>query len=159
MSTPPDERPSATSPASAGEVAQAAHEGGWAEGSCLCGAIRFRVPLPPLWVAHCHCSMCRRAQGAAFVTWFGVTGERFAFIGSGDRLRIHRSSPEATRSFCGRCGTPLFFESSRWPGELHVTLASLDPRVAATLVPQAHVYWSDRVPWCAVHDELPKKSG
>jgi hypothetical protein len=101
--------------------------------------------------------MCRRAQGAAFVTWFGIPGDQFAFVGSGDRLRIHRSSAEATRSFCGRCGTPLFFESSRWPGELHVTLASLDPAVAATLVPQAHVFWSDRVPWCAVHDDLPKK--
>lgn len=150
---------SATPPAPAGEVAQSASEGGKAEGSCFCGAIRFRVPLPPLWVAHCHCSMCRRAQGAPFVTWFGIPGEQFEFVGTADELRTFHSSPEARRSFCGRCGTPLFFESSRWPGELHVTLASLDPQVAATLSPQAHVYWSDRAPWCAVQDDLPKKSG
>ena len=69
-----------------------------------------------------------------------------------------RRRPTAQRSFCGRCGTPLFFESTRWPGEVHVTLATLDPRVAATLQPQAHVYWADRVPWIVVgEDGLPRK--
>ncbi len=141
-----------TGPAGAGEAPATE-----AEGSCSCGAVRYRVGLPALWVAHCHCSMCRRAQGAAFVTWFGVAADRFASLGSTTHLRSHRSSPEATRRFCDQCGTPLFFESTRWPGEVHVTLASLDPAVAATLTPQAHVYWSDCVPWSAVHDDLPKK--
>jgi hypothetical protein len=101
--------------------------------------------------------MCRRAQGAAFVTWFAVPGDAFEFIGPGDRLRIHRSSAEATRSFCGRCGSPLFFETTRRPGEVHVTLASLDPAAARTLQPQEHVFWSQRVEWAAVHDDLPKE--
>ena len=39
----------------------------------------------------------------------------------------------------------LFFESSRWPGEIHVTLAHLDS--SEGLAPQAHAYWSSRVPW------------
>ena len=162
-STPPDPA-SGSSPAAAGEVArgagdgsESAGEGSWAEGGCLCGAIRYRVPLPPLWVAHCHCSMCRRAQGAAFVTWLGVPGEKFSFLGNADRLRIFRSSTDAQRSFCGRCGTPLFFESRHWPGELHVTLASLDPAVAATLQPQMHAYWSSRAPWVELGDHLPRK--
>jgi hypothetical protein len=147
----------AASVSATGEIASATNEGSWAEGSCLCGEIRYRVPVPPLWVAHCHCSMCRRAQGAGFVTWFGVPGHKFSFVGPGDRLRIYRSSPDATRSFCGRCGTPLFFESKHWPGELHVTFASLDPQVAATLQPQVHAYWSSRVPWIELGDHLPRK--
>ncbi|MGL6224535.1 MAG: GFA family protein, partial [Steroidobacteraceae bacterium] len=95
---------SGISPASAGEVARSA-----GEGSCLCGAIRYRFALPPLWVAHCHCTMCRRAQGAGFVTWVGTGGESFELLGDAGRLRSYRSSTEATRSFCGRCGTPLIF--------------------------------------------------
>jgi hypothetical protein len=127
------------------------------EGSCLCGAIRFRFGLPPRWVAHCHCTMCRRAQGAGFVTWIGTDGDRFELLGSGDLLRSYRSSPGATRSFCGSCGSPLFFESTRWPGELHITLASVDPAIAATLQPQGHVHWSQRVPWIGeIHDGLPR---
>ena len=38
--------------------------------------IRFTVTWPSLWVAHCHCTLCRRAHGAAYVTWFGIAEER-----------------------------------------------------------------------------------
>lgn len=114
-------------------------------GGCLCGAVRYRISGLPRWVAHCHCSMCRRAQGAGFVTWFGVAAESFVLEAGADVLRRHQSSPEATRSFCGRCGSPLLFQSGRWPGETHVTLASLDD--PSGLEPQAHAYWSSRAAW------------
>jgi hypothetical protein len=114
-------------------------------GGCLCGAVRFRIGVPPLWVAHCHCSMCRRAHGAGFVTWVGVAAERFVLESGADLLKHYQSSEAATRSFCGRCGSPLLFQSGRWPGETHVTLASLDDGTG--LEPQAHAYWSVRAPW------------
>jgi hypothetical protein len=102
--------------------------------------------------------MCRRAQGAGFVTWVGTDGERFELLGEPGRLRTFRSSPEATRSFCGRCGTPLFFESTRSPGELHITLGSVDEATAAHLHPQEHVHWASRVPWVGeMHDGLPRQ--
>lgn len=126
-----------------------------AEGGCMCGAIRFRIALPPKWCAHCHCSMCRRAHGAGFVTWVGSESDRFQLLSGEAELRRYRSSPPATRSFCGRCGTMLFFESSRWPGEIHVTLAHLDS--AEGIVPQAHAYWGSRAPWADYSGhELPK---
>jgi hypothetical protein len=126
-----------------------------AEGGCLCGAVRFRIGLPAKWCAHCHCSMCRRAHGAAFVTWVGSEIASFRLLSGEKELRRYQSSALATRSFCGRCGTMLFFESGRWPGEIHVTLAHLDS--PESLVPQAHAYWSSRVPWAdfSSHD-LPK---
>jgi hypothetical protein len=52
-------------------------------GGCLCGAVRFRVELPTLFCAHCHCSMCRRNHGAAYVTWFGIARERLAVEAGG----------------------------------------------------------------------------
>jgi hypothetical protein len=107
--------------------------------------VRYRLGKAPLWVAHCHCSMCRRAQGAGFVTWAGFPEDALALSAGEDLLSRYRSSAAAVRSFCRRCGTPLFFQSSRWPGEMHVTLASLDS--AEGLEPQAHAYWSSRAPW------------
>jgi len=130
---------------SSAEPSPAATAAGSRAGGCLCGAVRFRFGLPALWVAHCHCSMCRRAQGAGFVTWVGADEARFALESGGDVLRRFQSSAAATRSFCSRCGSPLFFQSSRWPGEVHVTLASLDDPTG--LDPQAHAYWSSRAPW------------
>ena len=126
-----------------GTVAAAAT--GLREGGCLCGAVRYRVGLPALWVAHCHCSMCRRAHGAGFVTWVGIADDRFEILRGEEALAQFGSSRSATRSFCRRCGSPLLFRSTRWPGETHVTLASLDD--PAGLEPRAHAYWSSRVAW------------
>jgi hypothetical protein len=114
-------------------------------GGCLCGAVRYSIALPPKWVAHCHCSMCRRAHGAAFVTWVGNLRENVRIEKGADLLATYRSSSAAERTFCSRCGSMLFFASSHWPDELHVTLAHLDD--AAGLEPQAHAYWKDRVAW------------
>jgi hypothetical protein len=136
--------------ASGPDGAQAARTGG-----CLCGGVRFRLDGAPLWVAHCHCSMCRRAQGAGFVTWAGFPEDAFSLTAGAELLSSYRSSAAAVRSFCGRCGTPLLFRSSRWPGEVHVTLASLDS--AEGLEPQAHAYWGSRAPWLAWYGgDLPK---
>jgi hypothetical protein len=115
------------------------------DGGCLCGAVRYRAGLPPQWVAHCHCSMCRRAQGAAFVTWVGIAEPRFQLLRGQELLARYHSSPSATRSFCRRCGSPLLFRSTRWPDETHVTLASFDDPTG--LEPRGHAYWRSRVKW------------
>ena len=49
-----------------------------ARGQCLCGAVAFTAALPSKWVAHCHCTLCQRAHGAAFVTWVGMDSARVA---------------------------------------------------------------------------------
>lgn len=122
-------------------------------GRCLCGAVRFRVEAPTLWCAHCHCTMCRHAHGAAFVTWVGSAADRATIEGAA--LRWHASSPEAERGFCGTCGSPLFFRSSRWPGELHIVRANFEGPIDRE--PQAHVFWDSHVEWVDLADALPRK--
>lgn len=126
-----------------------------ATGSCFCGAVRFTATLPTKWVAHCHCSMCRRAHGAAFVTWAGFDDGRVAVEDPDSRLTWFASSPPARRGFCATCGSTLFFRSERWPGELHIVLANFD--VALDRAPQAHVFYDAHVPWFEPADALPKK--
>ncbi len=128
-----------------------------AHGQCLCGDIRFTAQLPSKWVAHCHCTMCQRGNGAAFVTWVGLDETRCVIDDPGDRLRWFQSSAQGQRGFCSRCGSAAFFRSSRWPGELHVTLANFtDPIDRA---PQAHVFWDTHVDWVRLDegDGLPRK--
>lgn len=114
-------------------------------GGCLCGAVRLAAALPPNWVAHCHCSMCRRAHGAGFVTWAGFPRAAITVERGEELLTRFKSSAMATRSFCSRCGSMLFFESGNWPDEKHVALGCLDS--AAGLQPSAHAYWGSRAPW------------
>lgn len=126
-----------------------------ANGSCPCGGVRFEADLPSKWVAHCHCSMCRRAHGAPYVTWVGMEAARVRV--EGEALRWYASSPPARRGFCASCGAMMFFRSERWPGELHVALPHFDDPVDRA--PQMHVFWSDHAGWASIDpaDGLPRK--
>jgi hypothetical protein len=128
-----------------------------AHGGCLCGDVRFTVTWPSLWVAHCHCTQCRRAHGAAYVTWFGMAEERASIEDPSGALRWFASSPGAERGFCTRCGSSLFFRSTRWPGELHIALGNLDDEIDQA--PMAHVFWDTHVAWAGIDpdDGLPCK--
>lgn len=123
-------------------------------GACFCGAVRFEVTLPTTFCVHCHCTMCRRIQGAAFVTWFGVPKPQLRVVRGEQALSHHRSSEHGVRSFCARCGTPLFCELARYPDTIDITLASMEG--AIDRAPQAHTYFSDHVDWLDGLDQLPK---
>jgi hypothetical protein len=112
-------------------------------GHCLCGAVRYRAQGTPKWIANCHCASCRRATGAPMATFAGFAAERFAYT-AGAPVRFH-SSPGVTRSFCGRCGTPLTYEGARWPGEIHVLVGSLDR--PEDFPPTKNSFAKERLPW------------
>lgn len=112
---------------------------------------------PSLFCAHCHCDNCRRAHGAAFVTWVGfpVTGCR---ITAGEAaLRRFRTDTGATRSFCRRCGSTLFYEGPRWPDEIHVALANLEGEIDRA--PALHVYVDHKASWWEIPEGLPRRGG
>lgn len=76
------------------------------DGGCLCGRIRYRLARRPTDVAHCHCRICQRSSGAAFLTWATVPRAELTLTGE---PRWYRSSTLARRGFCPECGTQLFF--------------------------------------------------
>lgn len=124
----------------------------WLEGGCLCGAVRYRVSGKPYHLTHCHCRMCRRASGAAFVTWFSVRVDQLELV-QGSPAR-YASSTRANRTFCATCGTPLTFQLVAQPDEIDVTLCSLDQ--PELLTPEDHTWASSRLPWIRICDELPQ---
>jgi hypothetical protein len=127
-----------------------------ASGACFCGGVRFALARIKS-VVHCHCSMCRRAHGAAFVTWATVKRSDFQLDDGKGLLTTFRSSPEAVRRFCRRCGTMMFFEGERWADEVHVARALICQGEIAQ--PTAHVFWDDRVDWTVRDDDLPCYGG
>jgi hypothetical protein len=127
------------------------------QGACLCEAVAFEIQLPTSFVGHCHCSMCRRAHGAAYVTWVGVPAVGFSFTRGEEVLVDYRSSEHVTRRFCGRCGAPLFCNDTRHAQEVHVTLAHLKDETG--LKPEAHFFFDSRASWMDLDDDLPKLGG
>ena len=127
------------------------------EGGCLCGAVRFEAELPSKWCAHCHCSMCRRAHGAGYVTWAGFDSSGFRITRGADQLAWYASSSVARRGFCRSCGSTMLFESDRWPGETHVALGCLDGPIDRQ--PQANVFFDAHVDWMPIDEGLKTVPG
>ena len=75
-------------------------------GHCLCGAVTVEaVPTRP-HVEACHCDMCRRWGGIAFM---GIQcGGDVTFTGE-DNIARYKSSDWAERGFCTKCGSNLFY--------------------------------------------------
>jgi hypothetical protein len=126
-------------------------------GSCFCGAVRFHLELPSKWCAHCHCSMCRKVHGAGYVTWVGFEQSKYRLDEGENELTWFKSSSGASRGFCQKCGSSMFFKADRWVGELHVTLASLDDPIDRK--PQAHAYHDSHVDWMPLDDALKVFNG
>eukprot|EP00746_Dinoflagellata_sp_MGD_P028422 gnl/MRDRNA2_/MRDRNA2_16715_c0_seq1.p1 gnl/MRDRNA2_/MRDRNA2_16715_c0~~gnl/MRDRNA2_/MRDRNA2_16715_c0_seq1.p1 ORF type:complete len:259 (-),score=38.59 gnl/MRDRNA2_/MRDRNA2_16715_c0_seq1:116-892(-) len=95
-------------------------------GSCLCRSVQFFVRGPPMQVFHCHCSVCRRAAGAAFATWASFPLKRTHFTGWAE-LRSYD-----IMKFCGACGSTIaimYPESHPFgePNSIGFTAALLGP--------------------------------
>ncbi len=116
-----------------------------ARGQCHCGRVRFVARFPSRFCCHCHCQSCRQSHGAGFVTWIGFKAEQVAVVAGAEDLVGYESSPGTRRTFCRVCGTKLFFESARWPGEIHIALAAFT--TAVDRAPEGHAFYDEHVAW------------
>lgn len=121
------------------------------EGGCLCGEVRYRIQGEPLASGTCQCRSCRKASGSAIVPWLHLDAARLAFV-AGTPVAF-TSSPGVTRTFCGRCGTPLTYRTTQYRSTIDVTTASLDD--PELFPPIAHVWTSHRLGWLKLADGLP----
>lgn len=119
-------------------------------GGCLCGSARFEALGRPSIVATCHCSMCRRTSGSAFIPYAAYAGADVHFIQ--DVPARYRSSPEAYRGFCSKCGSTLFFAYDAEPGRIWLALGCFDDPTAHK--PAEDWYVGDRMPWVQLDDDV-----
>ena len=126
-------------------------------GSCLCGAVTFLMQLPSKWCAHCHCSMCKKAHGAGYVTWVGFKQDQVTVSADNEQLIWYESSVGAQRGFCQQCGSSLFFRSEKWAGELHIALGAIDDEIDRK--PQANVFFDSHVDWMPIDASVKQVDG
>ena len=122
-------------------------------GSCLCGGIRYEVTGPLRTPLNCHCSMCRKATGAAFRTRAAVTESDFHWISGEDLLGRYRSSEFETRTFCSVCGSTLVTLIPRRK-EAGLALGTLDDDPGIRT--ERNIFVSSKAPWNEICDDLPQ---
>ncbi|MET0344108.1 MAG: GFA family protein [Polyangiales bacterium] len=124
------------------------------QGSCLCGGIRYEISEPLVGVVSCHCSMCRKATGAAFRTRATVKVAAFRFVAGAHLLTFFESSPGEHRSFCRVCGATLITKFDRHPEVYGFPLGTLDSDPGVK--PVRNVLTKYKAPWFDITDGLPQ---
>ena len=120
------------------------------EGGCACGAVRYRLGSPPMFVHCCHCRDCQRQAGSAFAINALIEADRFALLSgetapfamptdSGRPHHIHR---------CTACGTALWSEYGGRATLRFARAATLDD--PAALTPDVHIYVRSKLPSVAL---------
>jgi len=127
-------------------------------GSCLCGAVRWRLDERPLAVNACHCMDCKKTTGATNVVMLIANSEAFSWTGETD---IYRKKADSGREMdihrCAKCGCRMFHNNLASKALVFVTAGTLDDPSWA--VPASHI-WVDRIsPGVTMHDDAIKVAG
>jgi len=123
-------------------------------GGCHCGAVRYEVSEAPERHSVCCCTDCRRTAGAPMVAWAIFPKDAMKVTKGAPKVRM--SSDHAERSFCGECGTGLFYVSEAYlPGKVDIASATLDEPDAIG-PPAAVVQTAERIGWAADLNTLPQ---
>ena len=93
-------------------------------GRCVCGDVVIALDFPAFWAWHDHSSATRHAHGAAYATYVGAWKSRVRVLKGEARLACFENVETGTsRSFCRRCGTPIFYKRPHAPRWINIPRA------------------------------------
>lgn len=121
-------------------------------GTCRCEAVRFSVEDRFEYALNCHCSLCRRATGAAFKPFAGVERAALQVLAGHDALQLF-GQDQNHDARCKACGSFLY-SVVREGTYVHVALGALID--APSLRPTAHIFVGSKAPWHEITDGLPQ---
>jgi len=104
-------------------------------------------------VVLCHCTQCRRGNGAAFNVSVVVDRDQVTFQDQ-SQVREFESSPGKFRAFCSNCGSPVYSRRRDAPDVLRLRGGLiLDLPTPAHL---HHTHYLSRWPWIDTIQRAPK---
>lgn len=124
-----------------------------AQGSCLCGAIRFTLDGELSAPRYCYCTYCTKFTGTSPATWAMGESSKIDVTTSMKTLAKYDSG-RGLRCFCARCGSPVWFESHDYPEITAIPLGVLDDDEVPR--PEMHIFVGSKPDWCAISDDLPQ---
>ena len=133
-------------------------EGVILDGGCLCGALRYKLTGPSLFVSQCCCKDCQKATGTGHTTIVGIHNSQLAIEGTpATYTNAGDTGGDVTRHFCGTCGGRLY-TSGDLPGEvIMVQAGSLDD--PSVITPESIIYRKDAAVWDRFDPDLPSHDG
>ncbi len=123
-------------------------------GGCLCGGVRYEYKGLIEEVSMCHCSMCRKAQGSAYVAVSPINATQFTITQGRDLLKEYRAVPHKARVFCSHCGSPLYSARDDLPNIKRLRLGTVETPFQC--VNSYHIYAGSKAGWEILADDFPK---
>ena len=120
-------------------------------GSCLCGAVKYRINGTLRKVVYCHCEQCRKTSGH-FVAATACDTDRLKMTEDAG-LSWYQSSDIAKRGFCTQCGSSLFWIPER---ENYVAIMAGTLDAPTGLTSREHIYVADASDYYDIGDGLPQ---
>lgn len=122
-------------------------------GSCLCGKVKYGFRGKVRLFNHCHCSMCRKAHGAAFGSFIHTYADGFEWLCGAEDIKVYRAENQDDRNFCAICGANLPVIE---PADNNVIIPAGTLDTAVKIKPMAHIFVGSKAPWYDIRDYLPK---
>jgi hypothetical protein len=123
-------------------------------GGCQCGAVTYRVSGNMRDVVNCHCSQCRRVHGHA--PGYSAARKAEMTIEGADNVTWYRSSDEAQRGFCSRCGSSLFW---RPEGRETISISAGSLNAPTGMKTVRHIFAADKGDYYTIADGVPQDPG
>jgi hypothetical protein len=123
------------------------------QGTCLCGTLRYEITGPLVDMVHCHCSRCRKQQGAPFATIGVVAIGDLRWLAGEQEVARYAAAPGGPRHFCPRCGSPAPIALPPL-GLAFIPVGTLEGDT--DMRPQAHMFVGSKSSWHTITDALPQ---
>ena len=121
------------------------------KGSCLCGAVHYRITGPARAILACHCTQCRKQTGHHFAATAAKVAD--VNIEGADHVTWYAASDEARRGFCHICGSTLFWQRND-SDHISIGAGTLDGETGLKL--ERHVFADDKGDYYEITDGKPQ---
>jgi len=122
------------------------------QGSCICGAVAFRVETVSPRAYQCHCSLCRKQGGTSSNLAILVEAKDFSWIAGREHISSYVKPSGFRSDFCAKCGSPV-------PNPLRSTAYHWVPAGLLddleTLEIAAHLYTASKASWETIPSNAP----
>jgi len=114
------------------------------QGECLCGSVKFEIDGEIRNLYQCHCSLCRKATGAAANAATFVQGSSFRWVSGQSEIRSYQKPSGFRSDFCSICGSPV--PNSLRGTEMVWVPAGLLDELGVSRV-SVHLHTASAAPW------------
>ena len=127
-------------------------------GGCCCGRVQYTSTSLPSDIQHCHCIMCRRLSGSAFLTFADFPTSSVTLDPSASLQTLYLSDV-AERGYCSACGTPITMKYACEPEKMSIAAGTIDEESVERGLGQAtaHIFLSQKAGWYTVGEDGLKR--